>query len=441
MNELTAISPIDGRYYKKIKCLSNYFSEYALLKYRLHIEVTYFLKFISHIKPSGYKRILEMKEKFTDLVSKFSLEETEVIKSIEIVTNHDVKAVEYYLKNKMRLWGLEEFSEFVHFGLTSQDINTTAVMLPLKLCLNTEIFPLLNSLCNLLSEKITYWINIPMLCRTHGQPASPSTMGKEYGVFFYRLEQQMKDNIILFTKFGGAVGNFNAHHYAYPDIDWKQFADEYISQFGLVRSKYTTQIDNYDSLAKVLDNIRRINTILLDLCQDTWLYISLDYFKLKINNQEVGSSTMPHKVNPIDFENAEGNLLIANNWIEFFCRKLPLSRLQRDLTDSTITRNLGSCIAHSMIAYFAIIKGLKKLEINTKKIKQDLDKNWVVVTEGIQHLLRKEGFDGYEIMKSIVRSNSEIDKSTLKAELERYLHPKDIEDIMSLTPDKYIGLL
>ena len=441
MNELTAISPIDGRYYRKIKSLSNYFSEYALFKYRLYIEITYFLKFVSFIKPLGYEKVISMKNKFDDLIENFSEEEASVIKNIENVTNHDVKAVEYYLKNKMALWGLKDYTEFVHFGLTSQDINTSALMLPLKICLKNELFPLINSLRDLLNEKISHWINIPMLSRTHGQPASPSTMGKEYGVFFYRLEQQSKRDIVLYTKFGGAVGNFNAHHYSYPDINWKQFADDFCESIGLQRSQYTTQIENYDSLSETLDHIKRINTILLDLCQDTWLYISMDYFKLKIIGSEVGSSTMPHKVNPIDFENAEGNLLLANNLIEFLTRKLPVSRLQRDLTDSTITRNIGTCIAHSMLSYMAIIRGIGKLEINTSKIKSELDNNWVVVTEGIQHALRKKGFDGYEILKSVVRSNSKIDKFILKAELDKILHPKDVEDIMALTPEQYIGLL
>jgi adenylosuccinate lyase len=341
----------------------------------------------------------------------------------------------------MKEWDLTEFSEFVHFALTSQDINTSAIMLPIQECLKEEICPLLRELNQLLNKRIKEWYNIPILCRTHGQPAVPSTMGKEYKVFLYRLEQQTKEEIKLFTKFGGAVGNFNAHYYTYPNIDWIKFADEYISEIGLVRSKYTTQIENYDSLSKALDNLKRVNTILLDMCQDTWLYISFDYFKLKINENETGSSTMPHKVNPIDFENAEGNLLMANTLIEFFSRKLPISRLQRDLTDSTITRNLGTCVAHSIIAYKSILKGMGKLEINKEKISKDLENNWIVITEGIQSILRTKGINGYEVMKKLSRVQGKVTKDDLKEQLNELLPSEEVEEIMKLTPFTYIGIV
>jgi len=450
MKELISISPIDGRYYSKVKNLSNYFSEYAYFKYRLHIEVSYFLKLMKTLKLPNFETIFEIEDKFLNQVKYFSIEDAQKIKDIEKITNHDVKAVEYFLKNKMKEWDfflksqmkesyLTKFSEFVHFALTSQDINTSAIMLPLKECLEEEITPILCSLNKQLNKKIEEWYNIPILCRTHGQPAVPSTMGKEYKVFLYRLEQQMKEKIKLFTKFGGATGNFNAHHYAYPNIDWNQFADEYIEELGLVRSKYTTQIENYDSLSKCLDNLKRINTILLDLCQDTWLYISFDYFKLKINENETGSSTMPHKVNPIDFENAEGNLQIANTLIEFFSRKLPVSRLQRDLTDSTITRNLGTCIAHSLIAYKSILKGMGKLEINKTKINEDLENNWIVITEGIQSVLRTKGINGYEMMKKISRVSGKVTKNDLKNALGKVLPSDEVDELMKLTPFNYIG--
>jgi len=450
MKELISISPIDGRYYSKVKNLSNYFSEYAYFKYRLHIEVSYFLKLMKTLKLPNFETIFEIEDKFLNQVKYFSIEDAQKIKDIEKITNHDVKAVEYFLKNKMKEWDfflksqmkesyLTKFSEFVHFALTSQDINTSAIMLPLKECLEEEITPILCSLNKQLNKKIEEWYNIPILCRTHGQPAVPSTMGKEYKVFLYRLEQQMKEKIKLFTKFGGATGNFNAHHYAYPNIDWNQFADEYIEELGLVRSKYTTQIENYDSLSNCLDNLKRINTILLDLCQDTWLYISFDYFKLKINENETGSSTMPHKVNPIDFENAEGNLQIANTLIEFFSRKLPVSRLQRDLTDSTITRNLGTCIAHSLIAYKSILKGMGKLEINKTKINEDLENNWIVITEGIQSVLRTKGINGYEMMKKISRVSGKVTKNDLKNALGKVLPSDEVDELMKLTPFNYIG--
>jgi adenylosuccinate lyase len=441
MKELISISPIDGRYYSKVKNLSNYFSEYAYFKYRLHIEVSYFLKLMKTLKLPNFEKIFDVEDKFKNLVKNFSIEDAQKIKDIEKITNHDVKAVEYFFKDKMKEWDLTEFSEFVHFALTSQDINSSAIMLPIQECLKEEICPLLRELNQLLNKRIKEWYDIPILCRTHGQPAVPSTMGKEYKVFLYRLEQQTKEKIQLFTKFGGAVGNFNAHNYAYPDIDWVQFADEYISEIGLVRSKYTTQIENYDSLSQALDNLKRVNTILLDMCQDTWLYISFDYFKLKINENETGSSTMPHKVNPIDFENAEGNLLMANTLIEFFSRKLPISRLQRDLTDSTITRNLGTCVAHSMIAYKSILKGMGKLEINKEKISKDLENNWIVITEGIQSVLRTKGINGYEVMKKLARVQGKVTKDDLKEQLNELLPSDEVDELMKLTPFTYIGIV
>ena len=400
---------------------------------------SYFLKLMKTLKLPNFEKIFDVEDKFKNLVKNFSIEDAQKIKDIEKITNHDVKAVEYFFKDKMKEWDLTEFSEFVHFALTSQDINSSAIMLPIQECLKEEICPLLRELNQLLNKRIKEWYDIPILCRTHGQPAVPSTMGKEYKVFLYRLEQQTKEKIQLFTKFGGAVGNFNAHNYAYPDIDWVQFADEYISEIGLVRSKYTTQIENYDSLSQALDNLKRVNTILLDMCQDTWLYISFDYFKLKINENETGSSTMPHKVNPIDFENAEGNLLMANTLIEFFSRKLPISRLQRDLTDSTITRNLGTCVAHSMIAYKSILKGMGKLEINKEKISKDLENNWIVITEGIQSVLRTKGINGYEVMKKLARVQGKVTKDDLKIALGKVLPSDEVDELMKLTPFNYIG--
>ena len=369
------------------------------------------------------------------MINKFSINDAENIKNIEKTTNHDVKAVEYYFKDFLDKKGLSEFTEFVHFGLTSQDINTCSLMLSIKKYLHNDFKCLYTNLTYVLIKKIQNWNTVVIMSRTHGQPASPTTMGKEYKVFLYRLNNQYNNNIKIYTKFGGAVGNFNAHYLAYPDIDWEKFANEYINKMGMLRSKYTTQIENYDSLANILDNLKRINTILIDLCQDTWLYISYNYFNLKINKNEVGSSTMPHKINPIDFENAEGNLYLANCIIELMSRKLPISRLQRDLSDSTITRNIGTIFGYITIAFKSIITGLNKLEVNTKVINQDLENNWVIVSEGIQHLLRKKGLEGYEILKELTRNNKALNKTNLINELIEYLDQEELEQITNLVPE------
>ncbi|NNC94402.1 MAG: adenylosuccinate lyase, partial [Chitinophagales bacterium] len=415
---LLSISPVDGRYQSKTAILSNYFSEHALFKYRLKVEVEYLIALAN--------RNIGIKENFNDdliaklrnLYESFSVEDALSIKSHEKITNHDVKAVEYFLKDKLKDLGLASHLEFVHFGLTSQDINNTAVPLLLMDAHNMVMYPALKKLLDLINDLAKSWSDIPMLARTHGQPASPTTVGKEFFVFAERLQIQIKalSNIPFTAKFGGATGNFNAHLSAFPDIDWIAFSNDFLQSIKLKRQQTTTQIEHYDNLAALLDNYKRINTILIDLAQDVWLYIAMDYFKQEIKKGEVGSSTMPHKVNPIDFENAEGNLALANALFEFMSRKLPISRLQRDLTDSTVSRNLGVPFAHVLIALLSLEKGLNKLRIDKSKIESDLEKNWAVVAEAIQTILRREGYPNpYEALKDLTRSNNVIDKDAIQS--------------------------
>ncbi|GAB4296994.1 MAG: adenylosuccinate lyase [Marinilabiliales bacterium] len=445
LNELIAISPIDGRYRNKTKELSDFFSEYALIKYRVFIEIQYFIALtkipIPQLKDVSKSQI----DKLEQLISDFTQDDAKNIKEIEKTTNHDVKAVEYFLRNKFDELGLKKFKEFIHFGLTSQDINNTAIPLSLKHSMENVYFPLLMELNYKLQELADKWKSIPMLARTHGQPASPTKLGKEIKVFIERIDKQagLLKLIPFSAKFGGATGNFNAHHIAYPEINWVEFADAFVNNIlGLDRSKTTTQIEHYDNLAALFDNIKRINTVLIDLCRDIWTYISMDYFKQKINKNEVGSSAMPHKVNPIDFENAEGNLGVANAIFEHLSSKLPISRLQRDLTDSTVLRNIGTPFAHTIIAVKSILKGLNKLVINEEKINFDLENNWVVVSEAIQTVLRREGIDNpYEHLKKLTRKNEKIDKKAILQFIDSLnIEPEIKEELKKITPFNYTGI-
>ena len=406
---INAISPVDGRYRKQVERLSYYFSEAALINYRVFVEVEYFIALyelpLEQLKDIDKKKIVELRSLCRD----FTFTDAQDVKEIEATTNHDVKAVEYYLKKRFEKMGLGKYKEFVHFGLTSQDINNTALPHALKLAMAEVIVPLYDDLLVKLNRRVKEWKNIPMLARTHGQPASPTLLGKEIYVFVERLKQQLKllKTIPYSAKFGGAIGNFNAHYVAYPDVDWGAFGDNFVeNSLDLERLHHTTQIEHYDNLAALFDNMKRINTILTDLCRDMWSYISMEYFKQKIKAGETGSSAMPHKVNPIDFENAEGNLGLANALFEHLSAKLPLSRLQRDLTDSTVTRNIGIPIAHTMIAIKSLIKGIDKLILNEVKIQADLENNWAVVAEAIQTILRREGYPKpYEMLKELTRTN------------------------------------
>ncbi len=411
---LTAISPIDGRYHNQLEHLNIYFSEFALIKYRVKVEIEYFI-FLSEKKIFNLKPLL--KKQLRNVFEEFSLKDAQKVKDIESVTNHDVKAIEYFLKDKLKNLGGNDLGEWIHFGLTSQDINNTAFPLLWKDAMQNEYLPAVKNLQNTLNDLATEWKNIPMLARTHGQPASPTMLGKEIMVFVERIENQIQQfTYIPFTaKFGGATGNFNAHYAAYPKIDWPAFADNFLEKkLGLQRQQYTTQIEHYDLLAAHFDNIKRINTILIDFCRDMWTYISMDYFKQKIREGEVGSSAMPHKVNPIDFENAEGNFGIANALLEHLSAKLPISRLQRDLTDSTVMRNIGIPVAHTLLAINSAEKGLKKLILNQQKINADLQDSWAVVAEAIQTILRRENYPKpYEALKKLTRNNEKITKESI----------------------------
>ena len=443
--QINAISPIDGRYRKTTESLSYYFSEAALINYRVFVEIEYFIALCELPLPQlkGFD-----KEKMEDIkaISKgFSFEEAEKIKKIEKITNHDVKAVEYYLKEKFENLGLEEYKEFIHFGLTSQDINNTAVPYSMKLAFHDVIYPEFLNLINVLTKKSKEWKNIPMLARTHGQPASPTMLGKEIYVFVDRLKDQIKllETIPFSAKFGGATGNFNAHKVAYPNIDWIKFSNNFLNKkLGLSRQNVTTQIDHYDDAAAFFDNLKRINTILIDLNRDIWTYISMNYFKQKIKEGEVGSSAMPHKVNPIDFENSEGNLGIANAVFEHLSSKLPISRLQRDLTDSTVTRNIGVPLAHTLIALKSILKGLDKLVLNKQKISDDLENNWAVVSEAIQTILRREKYSNpYEALKSLTRKNEKITKESIHDFINNLNVSEKIKiELKNITPENYIGV-
>ncbi|HET9279943.1 MAG TPA: adenylosuccinate lyase [Flavitalea sp.] len=442
LHDLTAISPIDGRYRKQVQHLDEYFSEYALMKYRVLVEVEYFLfladrKFFS-IPPA-------LRNTLRELTENFSLEDAEAIKKIEKTTNHDVKAVEYFLKQKLDFGKAEALKEWIHFGLTSQDINNTAIPLLWKHSTEFEYLPNLLNLNRQIELLAIEWQNVPMLARTHGQPASPTNVGKEMMVFVERIENQVELFIqVPFTaKFGGATGNFNAHNIAFPKKNWPALADEFIEGvLGLQRQQFTTQIEHYDNLAAHFDCIKRINTILLDFCRDVWTYVSMDYFKQKINKGEVGSSAMPHKVNPIDFENAEGNLGIANAVLEHLSGKLPISRLQRDLTDSTVLRNLGVPFAHTILAFRSIEKGLDKLILNEAAIDEDLEENWAVVAEAIQTILRKENYPNpYEALKELTRNHHRITKETLHQFINTLKVPAAVrKELKKISPHNYIGV-
>lgn len=440
---LYSISPVDGRYKEKTKELEKYFSEFALMKYRVLVEVEYFLSLINTIFNNNIlddNKIILLKKLYKDFNENDALR----IKEIEKKTNHDVKSIEYFLREKFDNLELSKYKEFIHFGLTSQDINNTAIPLLIKDAIENIYYRELNNIIEKLKELAERWKDIPMLAHTHGQPASPTKVGKEVRVFIERLENQynLLKSIPFTAKFGGATGNFNAHVVAYPQIDWVKFGNEFINKLGLIRLQTTTQIDHYDNLAALFDNLKRINTILIDLDQDFWLYISMEYFKQKINPDEVGSSTMPHKVNPIDFENSEGNLGIANAIFEFLSRKLPISRLQRDLTDSTVIRNVGVPFGHTLIAFKSLLKGLNKIDINIDKLNEDLEKNWIIIAEGIQTILRREGYpDAYDLLKTITRGNKNITKEDLNNFIENLnIDNKIKEELKAITPFNYTGL-
>lgn len=441
LSPLTAVSPIDGRYHSKTEKLSDYFSEYALMKYRLKVEVRYFL-FLSH---SGFFKISKTYiSKILSITDNFSIENAQEIKETEKITNHDVKAVEYFLKKKLKEIQLEKISEWVHFGLTSQDINNTAFPLMWKDALELIYFPQIKGLNDHLKQLAKQWKDFPMLARTHGQPASPTRVGKELEVFCERLDEQIKQlHTIPFTgKFGGATGNFNAHYAAFPKYNWKKFADDFLkNELGLKRQQHTTQIEHYDMLAAHFDGIKRINTILIDLCRDVWTYISMEYFKQKVKKNEVGSSAMPHKVNPIDFENAEGNFGVANAILIHLSSKLPVSRLQRDLTDSTVLRNIGVPVAHTLIAFESLEKGLNKLILNNEKISSDLENNWAVVSEAIQTILRRENYPHpYEALKDLTRGNEHITKEVIHSFIESLnVNDKIKKELKQFSPITYLG--
>lgn len=443
LNTLSAISPIDGRYRKQVAHLDEYFSEYALIKYRVAVEIKYFL-FLGEQK--FFKINGKLKELLKKTADNFSLDDAQQIKQIESVTNHDVKAVEYFLKERIEKAGSAELKEWIHFGLTSQDINNTSIPLSWKECMEHEYLPSIVNLRNTLLELGATWKDIPMLARTHGQPATPTTVGKEILVFVERLNNQVQlfSYIPYVAKFGGATGNFNAHVVAFPKKDWIALANDFVqNSLGLQRLQFTTQIEHYDNLAAHFDAIKRINNILIDLCRDLWTYISIDYFKQKTKKGEVGSSTMPHKVNPIDFENAEGNFGLANALLEHLAAKLPISRLQRDLTDSTVLRNLGVPIAHTLIAIKSLEKGLGKLVLNEAKLAEDLESNWAVVAEAIQTILRRENYPNpYEALKNLTRGKSSIGKKDMQEFINRLDISADIKkELKAITPQNYTGVM
>ena len=442
---LTAISPVDGRYRRVTDNLSGYFSESALIKYRLMVEVEYFIGLCNLPLPQleGFDSGLTVS--LRRIYENFSLDDAQKIKDIEKITNHDVKAVEYFLKERFDELGLEAFKEFIHFGLTSQDINNTALPCSVRDAWQAVLEPALDENINILKSMANKWKDVPMLARTHGQPASPTSLGKEFYVFVERLVNQkaMIAGITFSAKFGGATGNFNAHYAAYPDIDWISFADNLINNtIGLNRLRVTTQIEHYDNLAAFFDNLKRINTILLDLARDIWAYIAMEYFKQKIKAGEVGSSAMPHKVNPIDFENAEGNLGLANAIFDHLAMKLPVSRLQRDLTDSTVSRNIGVPFGHTLIALKSISKGLNKLILNRDILENDLEKNWVVIAEAIQTILRREGYpEPYEALKELTRTNAVINKESIAAFIESLKVADSVkEELRKIRPQNYTGV-
>ncbi len=444
---LTAISPIDGRYRGKTETLAGYFSEYALIRYRVRIEIEYFIALCELPLPQLQDFNHELFEPLRDIYRQFTVEDAQRVKDIEQVTNHDVKAVEYFIKERIDAIGgfPVNVKEFIHFGLTSQDINNTSVPLSVKEALEQVYYPLLEELIEQLNDYAEEWKNVPMLAKTHGQPASPTRLGKEIMVYVYRLEEQLRalKDVPLTAKFGGATGNLNAHHVAYPQYDWREFANRFVEEkLGLEREQWTTQISNYDHLAALFDGMRRINTILIDLDRDFWMYISMDYFKQKIKKGEVGSSAMPHKVNPIDYENSEGNLGISNAVLAFLAQKLPVSRLQRDLTDSTVLRNVGVPMGHSLIGFHSTLKGLRKLILNEEKLHQDLEQTWAVVAEAIQTILRREAYPHpYEALKALTRTNEKMTEETI----HQFIQSLEVSDsvkqeLMDITPWNYTGM-
>ena len=443
---LTAVSPIDGRYRGKTQSLAAYFSEYALIRYRVRVEIEYFIALCELPLPQLQQFDKALFPTLRALYEKFDVSDAQRVKDIEKVTNHDVKAVEYFIKEAFdRVGGLEPYKEFIHFGLTSQDINNTSVPLSLKEALHEVVVPQYEQLVEMLRKLAEQWKDIPMLAKTHGQPASPTRLGKELMVFVYRLQQQLSQlkACPITAKFGGATGNFNAHHVAYPSYDWKAFGNRFVADaLGLQREQYTTQISNYDNLGAVFDALRRLNTIIIDLDRDMWMYISMDYFKQQIKAGEVGSSAMPHKVNPIDFENSEGNLGMANAILQFLAQKLPISRLQRDLTDSTVLRNIGVPIGHGLIALQSTLKGLGKLILNEERIEADLEATWAVVAEAIQTILRREGYPHpYEALKQLTRTNQKITEQSIHTFISQLEVSDAVKaELMAITPQSYTGL-
>ncbi|MCQ2307641.1 MAG: adenylosuccinate lyase [Bacteroidales bacterium] len=443
ISELTAISPIDGRYRKKVEKLDEYFSEFGLIRARVMVEVEYFIALcelpLPQLKDFDHSNF----EALRNIVNDFQVADAQEIKDIEKTTNHDVKAVEYFLKKRFDTMGLERFKEFIHFGLTSQDINNSAVPYTMMQANNKLLLPELEQLVEKLNAMAEQWRDIPMLAHTHGQPASPTHLGKEIYVFVERLENQLDTlaSIPFTAKFGGATGNMNAHKVAYPQVEWKEFANAFIASLGLQRQTTTTQIEHYDVMAEYFDAVKRINTILIDMSRDIWLYISMDYFKQKIKAGEVGSSAMPHKVNPIDFENAEGNLGMADAIFEHLSRKLPISRMQRDLTDSTVTRNIGVPLAHTLIAISSLSKGLDKLILNETKLRADLQNNYAVVAEAIQTILRREQVDGaYELLKGLTRTNEKVTRESIDAFIDQLPVNEDVKaEMHAITPENYTG--
>ena len=450
LNVLTAISPIDGRYRGKTEALAGYFSEYALIRYRVRVEIEYFIALCELPLPQLQEFDHSLFEPLRDIYRQFTVADAQRVKDIEKVTNHDVKAVEYFIKGRIDASLVSAgfptaCKEFIHFGLTSQDINNTSVPLSVKEALEQVYYPLVEELIEQLHDYAEEWKNIPMLAKTHGQPASPTRLGKEVMVYVYRLEEQLRGlkELPVTAKFGGATGNFNAHHVAYPQYDWREFGNAFVAdKLGLEREQYTTQISNYDWLGAIFDAMRRINTIVIDLCRDFWMYISMDYFKQKIKAGEVGSSAMPHKVNPIDYENAEGNLGIANAILQFLAAKLPVSRLQRDLTDSTVLRNVGVPMGHAVIAFQSALKGLRKLILNEQKLQEDLDNTWAVVAEGIQTILRREAYPNpYETLKALTRTNEKMTAETIA----QFIDTLEVSDAVkaelhAITPATYTGI-
>lgn len=444
LDSLTAISPIDGRYRGKCEKLDEYFSEYALIRYRVRVEIEYFIALCEIPLPQLSTVPADAFDRLRGIYADFSLDDARRIKEIESVTNHDVKAVEYFIKERFDAFGLAQYKEFIHFGLTSQDINNTSVPMSVKEAIEDVYRPMLVELIGHLESRADEWRDLPMLAKTHGQPASPTRLGKEIRVFSYRLRRQLEslDKATVSGKFGGATGNFNAHLTAYPDIDWQEFAARFLDEkLGIEREEYTTQISNYDNLAALFDALRRINTIILDLDRDMWMYISMEYFKQKIKAGEVGSSAMPHKVNPIDFENSEGNLGIANAILAHLAQKLPVSRLQRDLTDSTVLRNVGVPLAHGIIAISSTLKGLNKLLLNEAAINADLDSMWNVVAEGIQTILRREGYPNpYETLKQLTRTNSTVTAESISQFIDTLEVSESVrEELRRLSPHTYTG--